>query len=69
MAKIQGCTTINMIMTPALLVGGTGLFFFWRGPLIAAGYAVVYLLYAYVYTKSFPRISKYLGYGELKDEE
>jgi len=68
MAKIQGCTTNNMILTPVILVGGSLFLFFWRGPLIAAGYAVVFLLYVYVYKKLFPKISKSLGYGELKDE-
>jgi len=68
MTKIQGCTTINMILNLIVFAGGTLFLLLWRGPLVAIAYAAAYLLYISAYTRVFPKISKYLGYGELKDE-
>ncbi len=69
MSKIQGCSRVNMILAPVIFLGGTILCFFLKGPLIAIGSAGLFLIYTYAYVKVFPKISRYLGYGELRDEK
>lgn len=67
--KPQRCHIASVYLTWAIYAAGLA-FFVWRGSVILA---LVWLVsipaYEWAYIRGFPRISRYLGYGRVDDQQ
>jgi len=64
----QACSTAGIMASAAFMAASVIFLLLTKGLLVATAVMVVVAIFVYQYRRHVPLLSRYLGYGEIKDD-